>query len=157
MAQEWECGIIINEKLYRGANNNIEGGHMIVNGTLIDTLCSMKKFKEKVSKAIGLKNVMSGLELKEYLKENNKVKKMFEREYLQNVKQLLLNYVELLDPEVICIGGSLSYFMTEEYLKEMEDYIEENRSHKGNIQVKVRTAKYKNKAGIIGAAMLQYN
>jgi len=117
----------------------------------------MKKFKEKVSKAIGLKNVMSGLELKEYLKENNKVKKMFEREYLQNVKQLLLNYVELLDPEVICIGGSLSYFMTEEYLKEMEDYIEENRSHKGNIQVKVRTAKYKNKAGIIGAAMLQYN
>ena len=140
-----------------------EYGHMIIQKDGIECNCgnkgcfekyaSIKAFKEGIKKLLNLNENINSKQLLEELTKNLDRKDV--NEYIDNyIDRLLLglsNIVNIIEPEVICLGGGFVYFEKILYTR----LIEKMKSNKYKFNVpKVVLAQLGNDAGIIGATLI---
>jgi len=154
-------------------NSGMEFGHTIIsvenknsetpddNYKSFQYYCSMKNFKKDIIKELKLKEETKGREVLEIIKslkknkfENNEYNKI-ENKIEKYVKYMAIgvsNLINIFEPEVICMGGSFSYF--EEILlnKIIKEINEKELLYIKRDKININIAKFKNDAGIIGAA-----
>jgi glucokinase len=149
-------GIVINNKIYRGATGSaVEAGHMTIKfdglkcscGNLgcLEAYCSEKFFKKKG---------ISPKEAAKKAKAGNKFALKIFKDYGKNLGVGLSNIINLLDPEIIVLGGGISKaskFFLEETKKETKKRTISPLSKK---YVKIKIAKLGEIAGALGAALL---
>lgn len=150
---------IINDKIVQS-----ELGHMIVqkeetrecnclNKGCFETYASMKVFKEEVIELLNLNKDTSSEELLKIL-ENEKQNKQLNNyidKYTNNLIVGLLNIINVLKPETICIGGSFVYFKDILYKR----LLEKAQLYSYQFEKpKMVLSKLKNDAGIIGATLI---
>lgn len=153
-------GIVIKRKIYRGAFGSAgEVGHMTIK--LDGHRCSCgsigcfegyasEKFIKKRSKLLPLK-------LEKRAEKGDKKAKMIYEELGRNLGVGLANLVNILDPEVIVIGGSIAKagsLILEPAKKEIQKRVLSPQSKKF---VKIRLSKLGDFSGAIGAALLLKN
>jgi len=161
-------GIIINKKIYTGKNNVTEIGHTVIHFNGPKCSCGNNGCLEQY---IGIKPLMKLTEarMEFYPTKLNKMwpltpKKVDEAARKKDkvavsvLKQTgtylgigLTNIVNFLNPDVIVLGGGLSNsdILIKEAKKEMK-----KRAFKRTKNTKILKAKFKNKAGMIGAGLL---
>ena len=87
------------------------------------------------------------------VKHGEKIQKDLE-DFLECLTIGIGNLIDIFEPEVICFGGSFSYYegnpLLDVFRKRME---KENTTFNNGNKPKIITAKYKNDAGIIGATL----
>ena len=154
-------GKLLEPKKYSG----FELGHMVVNKGgrhcscgkqgCLETYASIKALKNKVTETLDMDSDISGQYLREELliKDHPGVKEDLEV-FLDYLTVGVCNYIDIFEPEVICFGGSFSYYEGNPILDRLIEKIVDpkNRFNQGEAP-KVVTAKYKNDAGIIGATL----
>lgn len=138
-------GLVIKEKIYQGAFGNAgEAGHMIIKSNLtFEDLCSAKFFKPKSARKIA-----------ERAKAGDKKALKIWQDFGRNLGIGLANIINILDPEVIVIGGGISQshkFFMKSAKQEIQKRVLSPVSKKN---VKIRITKFKGFAGAIGAALL---
>ena len=74
--------------------------------------------------------------------------------YLENLSIGINNLINIFEPDAICIGGSFAYY-EEIFIEKLKKKIQHNFKDRNIPDILV--AKFKNDAGIIGAAMLKSN
>lgn len=147
-------------------NSGFEFGHMIIkkngekcncgNNGCFEVYCSKRKFKEQMQEILGIKEYVGASELTKAIEENMsdiKVSALL-NEYIDNLAVGISNIINILEPEAISIGGSMSHYeqliisrlrekiYSGEYLFNKED------------PPKILIAQSGNDAGIIGATLL---
>lgn len=173
------CGIIINGALYRGANQAAgEIGHMVIQrgGRLCN--CGRNGCWERYASATGLIQTT-----REYLIDHpdrnasimamiggniNNIdgKTAFEAKkngfylggeivetYVEDLGCGLVNAINLLDPDTICIGGGVAG-AGEALLEPLKKYVSHEQQNRTKQPVEICLAKLGNDAGIIGMANL---
>lgn len=155
-------GIIINKKLYKGANRLAgEIGHMCIKPEGLQCNCgqkgcfekyaSMKNLRMKVSKILKLDNEITGEELLILLRGNKPELNNILDEYIEFLSIGIANYINIIDPDKVVLGGSIVHFK-EIVLKELNKRVNEKTYNKfTNYQLDM--ANVGNDAGIIGAAL----
>lgn len=155
-------GKLLEPKKYSG----FELGHMIIQKDgktctcgkkgCFERYCSIKALKETITTTLGIENHnISGQYLREELmvKYHDEVEKDIE-EFLSNLTIGIGNLIDMFEPEVICFGGSFSYYegnpLLEEFIKRINN---KNTTFNDGNKPKIVTAKFKNNAGIIGATL----
>lgn len=142
-----------------------ELGHMVIEKDGIECTCgkrgcferycSIKALKARVTKTLGIDNPnISGQYLREVLLKNHpeETKKDVE-EYLEYLKIGICNLIDIFEPEVICFGGSFSYYEGYPLYEQLLRKINMIGSTFDDDKPKVVTAKLKNNAGILGATL----
>jgi len=133
-----------------------EIGHMIINFDGFDCSCGSKGcFEEYASeKFIKRKSRLSSIELERMAKRGDKKAKKIYDEFSRNLGVGLANLINVLDPEVIVIGGGLakaSSLILKPIREEVKKKVFLTRSKKF---AKIKTAELGEFAGAIGAAFL---
>ena len=79
------------------------------------------------------------------------------KQYLDYLAEGLANFINIFQPEVVCLGGGVSN--EKEFLLDLlQPYIDrEDFARNARERVTVKIAKFRNDAGIIGAALLGVN
>lgn len=169
-------GIILNRKIYSGFNGmGGEIGHMTIEVDGWPCTCGRKGCWEAYASATGLirmtKEAMeadSNSALHETAKEEGKVSartafvaarkgdaagKAVVDKYIKYLAEGLTNMINILQPEMLCIGGGVcnegDYLMLP-----VIEYIRREQFKGSDKQTIIRVAQLGNDAGIIGAAML---
>lgn len=147
-------------------NSGFEFGHMIIrkdgekcncgNNGCFEAYCSKRKFKEKMQKILGIEEYIGASDLTKAINENldnQEIKDLLE-EYVDNLAVGISNIINILEPEAISIGGSMSHY-EELILGRLKEkiYNGEYLFNKEN-PPKILTAKAGNDAGIIGATLV---
>lgn len=140
--------------------SGFEFGHMIIqrNGIqctcgkkgCLETYTSIRAFKNKIIKELGLVKRTHGAEIVALL-EKDKIRKQCEDiidEYTTYLALGLSNIINIFEPQVICLGGSFSYYQNI-LLQKTRNKIDTFNQYKTEIEI----AKFKNDAGIIGATI----
>ena len=155
-------GKLLEPKKYSG----FELGHMIIEKDgksctcgkkgCFERYCSIRALKEQITETLGIENHnISGQYLREELmvKYHDKVEQDLE-EFLQHLIVGIGNLIDIFEPEVICFGGSFSYYegnpLLDEFIKRMNG---KNTTFNDGNKPKIVTANLKNNAGIIGATV----
>lgn len=155
-------GSLLEPKKYSG----FEFGHIIIEKDGIpctcgkkgcfERYCSIRSLKERITKTLGIENRdISGQYMREKLmvKYHDEVKKDLE-DFLDHLVVGIGNLIDIFEPEVICFGGSFSYYegnpLLEEFIRRMN--LPNTTFNNGN-KPKFVTAILKNNAGIIGATI----
>lgn len=171
-------GIIINGKIYAGFNHaGGELGHMVIEHNGRQCTCGRKGCWETYSSATGLINMT-----KEYMMTNKKsvmwkiVEQDIDRvngktafqaagmgdmtartvcaEYTDYLACGLINIINIFQPEIISIGGGISY-EGENLMAPLRELVDRAQfTHRNEIKTQLRIAELRNDAGIIGAANL---
>ncbi len=159
-----------NQLLMASRNPGFELGHMVIEKEGIEckcgkrgcfeTYCSMKRFKENISRALEQiapeEHIENGAQLKRMLEKyihSAEISQIVES-YIDNLVIGLSNVIDIFEPETICLGGSFVYFediLYKDLMIEMR-----NRRYVFNKQElpKIELAKLGNDAGIIGATLI---
>lgn len=147
-------------------NSGFEFGHMIIrkdgekckcgNNGCFEAYCSKRKFKEEMQKILKIDEYVGAKELTDKIEENldkKAVKELLE-EYIDNLAVGISNIINILEPEAICIGGSMSHY-EDLILNKLREKINsgEYLFNKEN-PPKIIVAKNGNDAGIVGATLL---
>ena len=156
-------GKLLEPKRYSG----FELGHMVINKNgracscgkqgCFESYASIKAFKTKVTNTLDIDSDMSGQYFREELlkkeKDNENVQADIEQ-FLEDLKVGVCNLIDIFEPEVICFGGSFSYYEGHPILERLKEKINEPKStfNEGE-KPKIVTATFKNDAGIIGATL----
>ncbi len=170
-------GMIINGSLYSGFNHlGGELGHAVivengrpcscgrkgcweayasVSGLITTTREWMEKHPESLMWTIaGSLEKVNGLTSFEAMRRGDPAGKEVVRSYLDSVACGVVNLCNMLQPEVLCIGGGISK-EGDALLKPIEEYVlREMFSRFHTEYTQIRIAKLGNDAGIIGAALL---
>lgn len=147
-------------------NSGFEFGHMIIrkdgekckcgNNGCFEAYCSKRKFKEEMQKILKIDEYVGAKELTDKIEENLDKKAVREllEEYIDNLAVGISNIINILEPEAICIGGSMSHY-EDLILNKLREKINsgEYLFNKEN-PPKIIAAKNGNDAGIIGATLL---
>ena len=146
-------------------NSGFEFGHMIIrrdgekcncgNNGCLETYCSKRKLKEKLCKLLKIKDYVSAAEIIEQVKVNsNKEIDSLINNYVENLALGIGNLINIFEPEVICIGGSIVHY--EELIIERLRRKIEVGAYQFNKKEppKILVARTGNDAGIIGATLL---
>ncbi len=166
-------GVIIDSKLFKGGQGSVtELGHMKVKSDkvmctcgqygCIEALTSLSRIKMEVDKlkddeSTGLKDLIKDEEspLKIFQLENeNEHAKEFVRRYLNNLLLALTNIANVLQPQVIAIGGGVSYSI-KHHIPQLEKRL--NRAKYSGYDapyIKLVQAELGNEAGGYGACAL---
>ena len=157
---------INNEFLVPKRNPGFEFGHMIIkkdvelcncgNKGCFEAYCSKGKFKTKMQKLLNIPGYIGAKDLIAKIKENmdNEEVRTLLEEYIDNLAIGISNIINILEPEAISIGGSMSHY---------EELIFDGLKEKINSGVylfnksnppKIFSAKAGNDAGIIGATLV---
>lgn len=172
-------GLIFNGKIHRGINGCAgEGGHMVIvsggdlctcgrrgcweryasaNGLIRLTKAAMEENRQSVmwSLADGSLNKVDGRTAFNAAREGDAAAKAVVDQYLTYLAEGLTNLINLLQPEVICIGGGVSNEADEALLFPLRGKVEEMRYDKdAQVHTQIVKASLGNDAGIIGAALL---
>jgi len=126
------------------------------NNGCFEAYCSKRKFKEEMQKILKIDEYVGAKELTDKIEENldkKAVKELLE-EYIDNLAVGISNIINILEPEAICIGGSMSHY-EDLILNKLREKINsgEYLFNKEN-PPKIIAAKNGNDAGIIGATLL---
>lgn len=170
-------GMILNGKLYSGFNfAGGELGHIVINeggrlcgcgrngcweayasvsGLIKTTQEHMEKHPESLLwKIAGTPDRVNGLTSFEAMRKGDREAKIVVDEYLTSVAAGIINIVNILQPEVLCIGGGISK-EGDALLKPVREICEREMYSRFNAtRTELRIAKLGNDAGIIGAALL---
>ena len=149
-------GIILNGNLYTGSSGTAgEAGHMVIEKDGLDCGCGRKGCFEKYASITALLKMTGAENLKElfYLIErNNNIANIFEK-YVEYLAEGLANVINLYDPEMLVIGGSLSEY-EEKFLYILKSKLVSKIYNKYTYDFNIKTARLGNSAGIIGASIL---
>ncbi len=151
------AGIIINGGLFQGTTMSAgEIGHMIIEKDGLKCKCGRNGCFEQYASVTALKRMTNLDSLKEifYLDEINEVVQKVFDEYLENLAEGLANVINLFDPEMLVIGGSLSNYGYK-YITKLKSKIAEKIYNKYTYDLNIKTAVLGNDAGILGAALLK--
>lgn len=141
-----------------------EYGHMIIqkdgikchcqNKGCFENYCSMRVFKEKVIEILELNEKVSSKEILNLVQNNmgNKELSNYIEEYISNFMVGICNIANIINPEIICIGGSFSYFKEILYKKLLEK--DEFITYQFD-KPKIVLAQNENNSGIIGATLIK--
>ena len=162
--------VMIDHKLLdTGSLPGCEIGHMSIekDGVLcgcgrkgcFERYASMKALKDKLRKALGYDEKVSGKELFEIIRSNNPANKDYAiiekiiKEYIEDLSVGIANLINLFEPEAIGIGGSFVYF--EEVLLDRlkEELLLKKLLFNPRKEIVIKTAVLGNDAGIIGATL----
>lgn len=160
------AAFINNEFLSPKRNAGFEFGHMIIkkdgeacncgNKGCFEAYCSKVKFKTKMQELLHIQGYICAKDLISAIKQNlnNEKVKILLEEYIDNLSIGISNIINILEPEAISIGGSMSHYeeLIFEGLKEKIN----NGTYLFNKEnpPKIFSAKAGNDAGIIGATLL---
>ncbi len=146
-------------------NPGMEIGHMVIDKNGIkcncgktgcfETLCSVKRLKDKLIDEMNLSKKVSSKELLEILKwraKEENIKKILE-EYIDNLNIGLSNIIDIFAPQAICLGGGFVYFEEILYKPFLEKYYNERKSFYKDRIPDIKLALLGNDAGIIGATI----
>ena len=172
-------GLIFNGKIHRGINGCAgEGGHMVIvsggdlctcgrrgcweryasaNGLIRLTKAAMEENRQSVmwSLADGSLDKVDGRTAFNAAREGDTTAKAVVDQYLTYLAEGITNLIDLLQSEVICIGGGVSNEADEALLFPLRSKVEEMRYDKdAQVHTQIVKARLGNDAGIIGAALL---
>ena len=141
-----------------------ELGHMTIdiggrkcscgNNGCFEAYSSIGNLRKIVAERMGLEKEITGKQLADILRNNSKniiIGNVLD-EYIRHFAVGLANIINIFEPEIIVLGGSIVYYediivdKTREYLRKS------NLIYNTDIFPKISMAKLKNDAGIIGAA-----
>ena len=117
--------------------------------------CSIKALKTNITKTLNIdESNISG----QYLREEIMVKYHDEvqndiNEFIDYLRIGICNLIDIFEPEVICLGGSFSYYEGHPVLEKLKEEINKMGSTFNEGKPKILTADFKNDAGIIGATV----
>lgn len=117
--------------------------------------CSIKALKTKITNTLGIDGTdISG----QYLREEIMVKYHDEvqddiNEFIDYLKIGICNLIDIFEPEVICFGGSFSYYEGHPVLNKLIKEINKPNTTFNKEKQNIVTAYFKNDAGIIGATI----
>ena len=170
-------GIIINRKIYSGFNNAAsELGHMVIVCGGEQCTCGRKGCWEAYVSATALirqtkqaaeqnpdsminrlvggdLNKIDGKVVFDAMKQGDETGKKVVYQYIRYLAEGLVNVIDVLQPEVIVVGGGISK-EGEYLLKPLREMVSESAFSREIPQTRIRTAVLGNDAGIVGAAML---
>lgn len=116
---------------------------------------SIKALKTRITNTLGIDGTdISG----QYLREELMVKYHDEvqddiNEFIDYLRIGVCNLIDIFEPEIICFGGSFSYYEGHPVLNKLIEEINKPESTFNKTSVKIVTAELKNDAGIIGATI----
>ncbi len=156
--------VFLNYKLLEPKKSSgFEIGHMVIqkDGKLctcgkkgcFEAYCSIKALKNQVLEVLGKEENITGKELWNLLKYNDKNEKIENLldEYAENLATGISNLIDIFEPEIICFGGSFIHYelwIMERLMKKLQ---EPNRMFSRSKFPQMSMAVLKNEAGIIGA------
>ncbi len=170
-------GMVIISKLYSGFNHaGAEMGHIVIKEGGRPCTCGRKGCWEAYASVTGLikttrehmeKNPdslmwklagslenVNGLTSFDAMRKGDEEAQKVVNEYLHSVATGLVDIINILQPEVICIGGGISK-EGDYLLKPLKEHAEREMYARYNkVRTEIRIAKLGNDAGIIGAALL---
>ena len=117
--------------------------------------CSIKALKTKITNTLNIDSTdISGQYLREELmvKYNDKIQEDI-NEFIEYLKIGVCNLIDIFEPEVICFGGSFSYYEGHPILNKLIEEINKPNSTFNKEKHVITTAYFKNDAGIIGATV----
>ena len=141
-----------------------EFGHMIINKDGIDCNCgnkgcwekyaSIKAFKNGIIELLQQEKDTDSKRILEIIKNrmiiNDDIVEQFLNDYVDNIMIGIINIINILQPDAICIGGGFTYFS--EYLYPILINKINLKKYNGKTP-KIEIAKLKNDAGIIGSLL----
>lgn len=142
-----------------------EFGHMTIIKDGIKCTCGKKGCFERYASIKSLKNrVLKTLNMEgqnisgQYMREELMVKYQDALEddindFIDCLTVGLGNLINIFEPEVICFGGSFSYYEGHPVLNKLIEEINKKETSFNPIKPKIVTAEFKNDAGIIGATV----
>lgn len=116
---------------------------------------SIKALKTRITNTLGIDGTdISG----QYLREELMVKYHEEvqddiNEFIDYLRIGVCNLIDIFEPEIVCFGGSFSYYEGHPVLNKLIEEINKPESTFNKSSVKIVTAEMKNDAGIIGATI----
>lgn len=116
---------------------------------------SIKALKNRITNTLGIDGTdISG----QYLREELMVKYHDEvqddiNEFIDYLRIGVCNLIDIFEPEIVCFGGSFSYYEGHSVLNKLIEEINKPESTFNKTSVKIVTAELKNDAGIIGATI----
>lgn len=147
-------------------NSGFEFGHMIIkkngekcncgNNGCFEVYCSKRKFKEQMQEILGIKEYVGASELTKTIEENMsdiKVSALL-NEYIDNLAVGISNIINILEPEAISIGGSMSHYEQLIINRLREKIYSGKYLFNKEEPPKILIAQSGNDAGIIGATLL---
>ena len=155
-----------NKFLKSKRNDGFEFGHMVIakdgepcncgNRGCFETYCSKRKFKANMQKILGINTYIGAKDLIKKINENiqNEQIQVLLEEYINNLALGISNIINILEPEAISIGGSMSHY-EELIFDKLKDKIYNGKYlfNKEN-PPKILSAQAGNDAGIIGATLI---
>ena len=158
--------IINNELLGTGDLPGCEIGHMVIEKNGIPCNCgkkgcferyaSIKSLKQRITKTLNLDSSdISGQYMREHLmvEYHDQVQEDI-NDFLTYLRIGICNLIDIFEPEVICFGGSFSYYEGHPVLNKLiEEINKPEMTFNDGEKPKIVTALFKNDAGIIGATL----
>lgn len=154
-------GKLLEPKRFSG----FEFGHMTLVKNGIQCTCgkkgcferyaSIKSLKNRITKTLGIDGTdISGQYLREELmvKYHDEVQEDI-NDFIDYLKMGVCNLIDIFEPEIICFGGSFSYYEGHPVLNKLIEEINKPDSTFNETKQKIVTAELKNDAGIIGATI----
>lgn len=155
-------GKLLEPKKYSG----FEFGHMTLVKDGIQCTCgkkgcferyaSIKSLKNRITKTLNIDGLdISGQYMREHLmvEYHDQVQNDIE-DFLNYLRIGVCNLIDIFEPEVVCFGGSFSYYEGHPVLNKLiEEINKPNMTFNNGEKPKIVTAFFKNDAGIIGATI----
>lgn len=117
--------------------------------------CSIKSLKQRITKTLNIDGTdISG----QFLRENLMVKYHDEvqedvNDFIDYLRIGICNLIDIFEPEIICFGGSFSYYEGHPVFNKLIEEINKPNTTFNDTKPKIVTAVFKNDAGIIGATI----
>lgn len=162
------AAFIDNKFLQPERNDGFEFGHMVIkkdgekcncgNYGCFESYCSKRKFKDKMSKLLGVDGYIEAAELTKKINENintnSEIQQTLE-EYIDNLALGISNIINIFEPQSVSIGGSMSHYEELIFAKLKEKIYNGTYLFNKENPPKILTAKAGNDAGIIGATLIE--
>ncbi len=145
--------------------SGFEFGHMTIVKDGIECTCgkrgcleryaSIKSLKTRIKRRLNIEDQdISGQYMREELmvKYHNEVRNDV-NDFIHYLRIGICNLIDIFEPEVICFGGSFSYYEGHPVLRQLIDEIYLPESTFNDSKPDIVTAEFKNNAGIIGATV----
>lgn len=162
--------VIINNKLLdTGSLSGCEIGHMVIEKNGIQCNCgrkgcferyaSMKNFKNKLRKELGLTERTRGEELLNLIRNNKPGQENYETiervvsEFIEDLSIGIANLINIFESEAIGIGGSFVFFEDALMERLKEKLINSNMLFNSRDEINIECAILGNDAGVIGATL----
>lgn len=140
-----ECGHIIIKKQGKECNCNNKG--------CLETYCSMKVLKDSIIEKLQLDKSTTSEEIVVILnnEKQNRQLEDIQNEFIENLAIGIINIINIINPEKICLGGSFVHFEKTLYHKLIAKISSITCQYE---KPEIVLANLKNEAGIIGATLL---